>query len=174
VQISIHPKAKIFLNVVGAIVLIGIVSSSVHQLFHIPHPTTDAAASSDVQAAVNAATAFYTLDYTADPELWTTRVCELTTDAGCNAVRSFFSPAIQTMVRKYRIRTGCSVIAIRVVSDHGSVRVWQVSVAISHPWPELDNPVQAVFVEVQKVNGIWLMNRILFRQEVENLLTPTP
>ena len=173
-QISFHPKAKKFLIILGAIAVLGIAIFAAWPLFH-KHPVVPAQGTSpDAQAAVNAATAFYTLDYTADPELWTTRVCELETDAGCNAVRSFFSPAIQTMVQKNRIQTGCSVIAIRMVSDHGSVRVWQVSVAISNPWPGLDNPVQDVFVEVQKVNGIWFMNRILFQQEVENFLTPMP
>ena len=45
-------------------------------------------------------TAFYTLDYTADPDLWATRVCTLTTEAGCRAIQRLLCPAVEAMVQE--------------------------------------------------------------------------
>jgi hypothetical protein len=78
------------------------------------------------------------------------------------------------MFQENKVQTGCTVVLVRLVSDKGHLRVWQVSVSIINPWPGLEDPKQDAFVEVENVNGLWLMNRILFQQEVGNFLTPTP
>jgi hypothetical protein len=173
-QISIHPKAKKILITLGAIALLGIAFFTVLPLLHSSSPTTATGTSPDAQAAVKALTAFYTLDYIESPELWATRVCTLATDSGCRAIHAFYATAVQVMVQENQIQTGCTVAPVRMVSDMGSIRIWHVNVTITKPWPGLGNPVQDVFVEVEDVNGIWLMNRILFQQEVGDFLTPIP
>jgi len=62
---------------------------------------------------------------------------------------------------------------IRLISDTDQNRVWQVHVSLDHPWAGLDTSSQDVDVEVAVVDGKWLMNRILFEQEVQHLITPT-
>ena len=173
-KIAIHPKAKKVLIILGAIAVLGIAIFAAWPLFH-KHPVVPAqGASPDAQAAVDAATAFYTLDYTADPDLWATRVCTHTTEAGCRAIQGFFAPTVEAMVQENKVQTGCAVVSVRLVSDKGHLRIWQVNVTITDPWPGLENPVQDAFVEVEELNGIWLMNRILFQQEINDYLTPTP
>jgi hypothetical protein len=130
--------------------------------------------SPDAQSAIDAATAFYTLDYTANPDLWATRVCALATETGCRAIHAFFAPSVQAMVQENKVQTGCSVVPVRLVSDKGHHRIWQVNVTITDPWPGLEKTTQEAFVEVEEVNGVWLMNRILFQQEDGNFSTPTP
>ena len=140
-----------------------------------PRPaTTVTGTSSDSQAAVDSATAFYTLDYTEDISLWTTRVCATATEAGCRAIRDFYAPAVQATMQEHQIQTGCTTEPVRLVSDANQYRIWQVRVSLDHPWPGLDISSQDVYVELSNVNGKWLMNRILFQQEVERLATPTP
>jgi hypothetical protein len=173
-QIFIQPKAKKILIIFGAIAILGIAFFAVLPLLHIPPTTTITGTSPDAQAAVDAVKAFYTLDFTEAPELWTTRICTLTTEAGCRAIRGFYAPAVQVMVQENQIQTGCNVTPVRLASEEGNIRIWQVIVSLDHPWPGLEQPVQDAFVEVEKVNGLWLMNRILFQQEVNDFITPTP
>jgi hypothetical protein len=173
-QISFHPKAKKVLIILGAIAVLGIAIFAALPLFH-KNPVVPAQGTlPDAQAAVDAAAAFYTLDYTADPDLWATRVCTHTTEAGCRAIQGFFAPTVEAMVMENQVQTTCTVTPVHQVSNEGSIRVWQVTVTINNPWPGLENPVQDAFVEVEEVNGIWLMNRILFQQEINDYLTPTP
>jgi hypothetical protein len=173
-QISFHPKAKKVLMLLGVIAIQGIVIFSVYPLLENSRSVGITSTSPDAQAAVKAATTFYTLDYTANPDLWATRLCALTTEAGCRIIHAFFAPSVQAMVQENKVQTGCTVVPVRLVSDKGHLRVWQVSVAIINPWPGLVDPKQDAFVEVENVNGLWLMNRILFQQEVSKFLTPTP
>jgi hypothetical protein len=173
-QISFHPKAKKVLMLLGVIAFLGIAIFAVYPLLENSRSVGIKGTSPDAQAAIDAATAFYTLDYTANPDLWATRVCALTTEAGCRAIHAFFAPSIQAMVQENKVQTGCTVVPVRLVSNKGHLRVWQVSVAIINPWPGLEDPKQDAFVEVENVNGLWLMNRILFQQEVSKFLTPTP
>jgi hypothetical protein len=173
-QISIHPKAKKVLMLLGAIAIQSIAIFAVYPLLGNSRSGGITGTPPDAQAAVDAATAFYTLDYTANPGLWASRVCALTTEAGCRAIQAFFAPSVQALVQENKVQTGCTVVPVRLVSDKGHLRVWQVSVAIINPWPGLEDPEQDAFVEVENVNGFWLMNRVLFNQEAGNILTPTP
>lgn len=172
-KIAINPKARKALIVIVILAVIAIVLLSLHSvIFPIPE-ISETGVAPDAQAAVEAATAFYTLDYTSSSELWLSNVCSFSTEQGCNAIRSFFAPAIQNQVKSYRVQTGCSVLPIRLVEDDGDIRIWQVNVTLDHPWGGLDTATQDVFVEVAKVQSRWLMNRILFKQEIERFITPT-
>jgi hypothetical protein len=62
----------------------------------------------DAQAAVNAVTAFYTLNYTAGFDLWLTHVCATATDAGCLAIKDYFPPEVQATMEKRLIQTSCT------------------------------------------------------------------
>jgi hypothetical protein len=173
-KIVFHPEVRKILIAILITAMLAIVFLSLRSAI-FPHPSvaeTDLAP--DAQAAVNAVTAFYTLDYTASPELWISNVCANTTENGCNAIRSFFAPTIQAQVQKYQVHTGCNVRPIRLVEDDGDIRIWQVSVTVDHPWAGLETVTQDIFVEVIKEHGEWLMNRILFDQEIERFMTPTP
>ena len=75
---------------------------------------------------------------------------------------------------KTQIQTSCTVEPIRLISDTDQNRVWQVHVSLDHPWSGLGSVTsQDVYVEVADVSGKWLMNRILFEQEVQRLVTHT-
>ena len=173
-KISINPKAKKILIMLGVSAVLGIAIFATLPMLH-KNPVVPAQGTSpDAQAAVDAATAFYTLDYTADPDLWATRVCAHTTEAGCRAIQGFFAPTVEVLVMENQVQTTCTVTPVHLVSEDGSIRVWQVTVTINNPWPGLENPVQDAFVEVEELSGIWLMNRILFQQEINDYLTPAP
>jgi len=172
-KIVINPKARKALIVIVILAVIAIVLLSLHSVIFPIREVSETGVAPDAQAAVDAVTAFYTLDYTSSPELWISKVCSLSTDQGCNAIRSFFAPAIQNQVRNYHVQTRCNVQPVRLVEDDGDIRIWQVRVTLDHPWVGLDASMQDVFVEVAKVQSGWLMNRILFKQEIEQFITPT-
>jgi hypothetical protein len=175
VQIVISPKVRkvILITLAAALLIIGLLAL---RPWFIPQleEATATGLPADAQAAVNAAKAFYTLDYSEDIDLWATRLCAYSTDAGCRAVQDYFAPAVQAMVQENQVRSGCTVEPVRLIADKGDIHIWHVTVSMDNPWPGLDAPVQDVFVEVEKVGGRWLMNRILFEQETEQLITPTP
>jgi hypothetical protein len=174
VQIVISPKVRTIILITLAAVLLIIGILALRPLF-MPQPEITATGlPADAQAAVNAATAFYTLDYTESSDLWATRLCAYATEAGCRAIQDYFAPAVQAMVQENQIQSGCTVEPVRLVSDKGEIHIWQITVSMDNPWLGLDAPVQDVFVEVEKIGDRWLMNRILFEQEIEPLITPTP
>jgi hypothetical protein len=174
VQIVILPKVRTIILIALAAVLLIIGILALRPLF-MPQPEITATGlPADAQAAVNAVTAFCTFDYTESSDLWATRVCAYASEAGCRAIQDYFAPAVQAMVQENAIQSGCTVEPVRLVADKGDVHIWQVAVSMDNPWPGLDAPVQDVFVEVEKVGVRWLMNRILFEQETEQLITPTP
>jgi hypothetical protein len=174
VNIVIDPKTrKILITImVIALLIIGVVS--LRSLF-VPHSQTRTTSISlDAQAAVNAVTAFYTLDDTESPDAWVMRVCTFTTDAGCRATGNFYAPVVLAMVEKNHIQSDCTAVPVRLVTEDGDSHIWEISVTMNHPWQGLNTPRQDVFVEVEKVDGSWLMNRILFQQETGKFITPTP
>jgi ABC-type antimicrobial peptide transport system permease subunit len=111
-KIVINPIAKKVLIGFFALALLAIIFLSFHAAFLPRHVIPKAGSEPDVQTAIDSVTAFYTLDYTLSPELWISSVCAFSIEHGCNAVRSFFAPAIESQVRKYRIQTGCAVTPI--------------------------------------------------------------
>jgi hypothetical protein len=172
-KIVIHPKARKVMIVIALLTVVAIVLLTIRSvIFPNPEvPATDLAP--DEQAAVDAVTAFYTLDYSSSSELWISNVCAFSTNQGCNAIRSFFAPIIYNEVQNYQVQTGCRVIPIQLIENDGNTHIWQISVTLNHPWVGLDTPTQDVYVEVTKVRSVWLMNRILFEQEIKRIITPT-
>ena len=173
-KIIIHPKAKKALIAIMIIAVLTIAFFVLRHWFFTQPEKSETAIAPDAQAAVDAVTAFYTLDYTASPELWVSNMCTLTTDKGCNAIRSFYAPTVQTLVKKLQIHTGCTALPVQLVEDDDNIHIWQVKVTLDHPWAGLDNPTQDVFIEVAKVHDRWFMNRILFEHEIERFTTPLP
>ena len=118
----------------------------------------------DAQAAANALTAFYTLDYTEPVGQWQERVCALTTQGGCQIIQAFFAPAVRKVVDANQVKTGCTVQAVRLVEDKGDTRTWLLEVTLDKPWPG-EKPTIQVYAEVTRINDTWLLNSILFDQE---------
>jgi hypothetical protein len=172
-KIIFHPQTRKILIAILITALLAIIFLSLRSAIFTHPSVSETGMAPDAQAAADAITAFYTLDYTSSPELWISNVCAYATDKGCNVIRSFFATTIQTQVQDNQVHTGCNVQPIRLVEDAGDIRIWQVSVTLDHPWAGLKAPTQDVFVEVAKVHGRWLMNRILFEQEIERFTTPT-
>ena len=173
-QIVISPKVRKILIVLAAIALLVAGFFAIRPAFMLRPAAASTGPSSDAQAAVNAVTAFYTLDYTEDIGLWSTRVCATATEAGCRAIQNFYAASVQAAMQEHQTQTGCTAEPVRLVSDANHKRIWQVRVSLDHPWAGLDTSSQDVYVELSEAGDKWLMTRILFQQEVERLATPTP
>jgi len=173
-QIVIPTIIKKILLLLGIVSALGILFLALCPVWFPSVPAPMPVLSPDEQAAVDAVTAFYTLDYTADPDLWAVQVCALSTEIGCQAVQEFFAPVIQTVVQDNRVQTGCVVTPIRLVTINENSRIWELQAVLDHPWSNLENTSEQVFVEVAEDDDTWLMNRILFEQEAEYLPTSIP
>lgn len=173
-QIQIHQKAKKVLVIILILSLIGIVFLALRPALFPRHETLETTPAPDAQAAVDAVTAFYTLDYTESPDVWAARVCAYATEDGCAIVRSYFAPAMQSLLQDNFIQTGCTALPVRLVEETGERRIWQVEATLDHPWMGLDAQTQMVFVEMVWEDNQWLLNRILFEQETDRLNAGTP
>ena len=171
-KIIIHPKARKALIAILIISLLITVFLYLRPWLFPQTEKSESALTPDAQAAMDAVTAFYTLDYTTAPELWISNICMLATEKGCDAIRFFYAPTVKTLVQNSRIQTSCTVHPIKLVVDGGDIRIWKVSVTLDHPWVGLEAPTQEIYVEVEKVNVSWLMNRILFNQEAKRFTAP--
>ncbi len=162
----------------AAIVLILAVAGVAASLFIPPYLASraqnDSEIPSDAMAAVNGVTAFYTLDYTEPPNLWSSRVCAYATKKGCEAIREFFAPSVQAAVDQYQVQTYAMVEPVQMMADFEDRRIWKLEVTMTNPWNEETVGTQDVYAEVEKEDGEWLLSRILFEQEVVRFLTPTP
>jgi hypothetical protein len=159
----------IVLALIGAGFLIirrylGPLSIVVARLEGITPTPTQVSQPPDSQAAVKALTAFYTLDYTEPVDQWQARVCTLSTPNGCQLIQSLFAPTVRQVVETNRVKTGCTVQAIRMVENNGATHIWQLEVTLDDPWPG-DKATTPVYAEVAQAKGTWLLNRILFDQE---------
>ena len=125
----------------------------------------------DAQVAVAALTAFYTLDYTEPVDQWQGRICALTTVDGCQLIQMLFAPAVRQVVEANQVKTDSTVLALRIMEDKGDTRTWLLEVTLDSPWLG-ENPTTQVYAEVTRINGTWLLNRILFDQETARFATP--
>jgi hypothetical protein len=98
-------------------------------------------------------------------------VCALATTDGCRLIQTLFAPTVYQVVKANQVKTGCTVQAVRMVEDKGDTRTWLVEVTLDKPWPG-EKPTTQVYAEVTRINGIWLLNRILFDQETARFTTP--
>jgi hypothetical protein len=81
-----------------------------------------------------------------------------------------FAPAVRQVVEANQVKTDCTVLALRLVEDKGDTRAWLLEVTLDAPWPG-ENPTTQVYAEVTRINGNWLLNRILFDQETARFAT---
>jgi hypothetical protein len=140
-----------------------------------PEPAVESPISPDAMAAVKGVNEFYTLDFKESPEKWLLRVCGFTTDEGCRAVEEFFAPSVRAAVDQNRIHTYAFVQPVQLLLDNGDHRIWKLEVTLTNPWNEGPEGMrQDVYAEVANEGRKWLLNRILFEQEVTNFLTPIP
>jgi hypothetical protein len=177
ISMDIVVSSKGVRNTVIAIVLavMGITAMLVVPVIVAPKQQPATPLPPDAMAAVKGATAFYTLDFTEPPELWTLRVCGTTTADGCKVIQEFFAPSVRAAVDKYRIQTHAFVQPVQLVSNMGDRNIWKLEVTLTNPWDEESSAMaQNVFAEVATENGRWLLSRILFEHEAGHFITPTP
>ena len=159
-DLVIHPKLGRI--VIGAflLLLIGTGLVLLWPRFAAPQAMAEPTPGPDALAAVEAVKAFYSLDYTESPQLWSARVCTYTTEKGCQAIQAFYAPSVRAAVEKYQIQTGCDVETIQLILDDGNRRIWKVQVTLTHPWSELTSPTQYAYVVMTKENSKCLLDRM--------------
>ncbi len=136
-------------------------------------PVAGPALSQDAQAAIAGTGAYYTIDYTETADQWADRVCShLTTAEDCAVTRMLIAPEIYNLAQRHQIKTGSTVYPLGMVYEYPDklMRIWQLQVTLTNPWPEVEN-AQTVYAVVvyDEAAQKWAMQRILFSQEAELL-----
>jgi hypothetical protein len=174
-DIQVNTKGARNAALLIALSLIGIIALLVLPIIITPKQESESAISPDAMAAVQGVTAFYTLDFTETSDKWLLRVCGFTTDQGCMVVKDFFAASVRATVDQNRVQTYAFVTPVQLISDNGDHRIWRLKVTLTNPWEEGTKGMQQdVYAEVANEGGKWLLNRILFEQEVSKFLTPLP
>ena len=173
-DIVVNSKGARTAAVILLLALAGLMGWSAWQQGLIPNPESEPALPPDALAAAKGVSAFYTLDFTEPPNLWPQRVCAYTTQEGCKAIQDFFAPAVIASAERYQVRTQAMAEPLQVVADLGTRRIWKLAVTLTNPWSDETVGAQEVYAEVRQEGGQWLLERILFEQEIAQYLTPAP
>jgi len=173
-DIVIHSKGVRTAAFLLLLALAGIMGWSAWQQRLMPKSEGEPVLPPDALAAARGVSAFYTLDFTEPPNLWPQRVCAYATQQGCEAIQDFFAPAVIASAEHYQVRTQAMAEPLQLVADFGTRRVWKLAVTLTNPWSDETVGMQEVYAEVRQEGGGWLLERILFEQEIAGYLTPTP
>ena len=133
-------------------------------------------------AAVAGVEAAFTLDYEEPIEDWLVRLCEVSTEEGCQVSETFLMDSMALILETKRPKTTCSAeytekveagIQTDGVGDDEKViyewEVWKVNLTLSNPWEGAEGE-DTVFVQVNNEEGEWKFARILFEQEAEKYI----
>jgi hypothetical protein len=133
-------------------------------------------------AAVSGVEATFTLDYEEPIEDWLARLCEVSTEEGCQVAETFLMDSMISILETKQAKTICTAeyaekvdfgIQTDGVGDDEKVvyewEVWKVSFTLSDPWDDVDGE-DTVFVQVNNEEGEWKFARILFEQETEKYI----
>ena len=85
-------------------------------------------------AAVSAMEAVFQIDYQGDKAAWLSRICEVSTPAGCALFSSGADPMWQKYVEAKSVVTA-EAQALEKVGDNGAEQIWQVDIRLSAPLP---------------------------------------
>ena len=130
-------------------------------------------------AAVAGVEATFTLNYEEPIEDWLARLCEVSTEEGCQVAETFLMDSMASILKTKQPKTTCSAEYIEKVDlgvqtdgvgDDEEVvyewEVWKVNLTLSDPW-EGSEGEDAVYVQVTNEEDEWKFARILFDQEAE-------
>ncbi len=130
-------------------------------------------------AAVAGVEATFSLDYEEPIEDWLARLCEVSTEEGCQVAETFLMDSMASIMESKRAKTSCTAayaekvdagVQTDGVGDDEKVvyewEVWKVNLTLSNPWEGADAE-DILFVQVNNEEGEWKFARILFEQEAK-------
>jgi len=134
-------------------------------------------------AAVAGVEATFTLDYEEPIEDWLARLCEVSTEEGCQVAETFLMDSMASILNTKEAKTTCTAEYVEKV-DAGTEtdgvgndekviyewEIWKVNLALSNPWEGADGD-DTVFVQVNNEESEWKFARILFEQEAEKYIS---
>jgi len=133
-------------------------------------------------AAAAGVEAAFTLDYEEPIEDWLARLCEVSTEEGCQVAETFLMDSMASILNTKEAKTTCTAEYVEKVDediqtdgvgdDEKAVyewEIWKVNLALSNPWEGADGD-DTVFVQVNNEESEWKFARILFEQEAEKYI----
>ena len=161
-----RPRPAPVIVLLGAAVAAGIYGYSTWSVHRVQPVTPAAPIPADAQAAVLGISAIYTIDYQEPASAWLSRVCSVSTQAGCQFTSGYVAAMVQLDAQKYQIQTGCSVTPVEAVDTLADgARVWKLQVHLDHPWPGAAEAQDVYALVTRDENGPWKFERLLFSQE---------
>ena len=119
---------------------------------------------------------FYSIDYRGDPTEWVSSLCELSTDRGCEFVTFSQSLFWDSFLEKKVITTveilNSELVEIEIPA-YDDCELWKVEITPGDTWTGLPLPEkssQEVYVQLEKFDGNWFLDHILFDEEIQSLM----
>jgi len=122
-------------------------------------------------AAVSAVEKIFLVDYREGKETWLSRICEVSTPAGCQ----LFSIGAESMWQKYvdsKTIVTAQVQAVEKAADIGTEQVWELAITLSSPLPGSNKTQDTAYVSLVKADTGWKFDRFLMEAEINALLLP--
>jgi len=122
-------------------------------------------------AAVSAVEKIFQVDYREGKETWLSRICDVSTPAGCQ----LFSIGAESMWQKYldsKTIVSAQVQVVEKAADNGSEQVWELAITLSSPLPGSNKTQDTTYVSLGKADTGWKFDRFLMEAEIDALLLP--
>jgi hypothetical protein len=121
-------------------------------------------------AAVSAMDKFFQVDYQEGKEAWLTRICEVSTPAGCE----IFTVGVDHLWEKYldaRTVVSARSEAVEKLADNGDEQVWKMSITLSSALPGSNKTQDTAYIVLVETDGGWKFDRFLLEAESNAILT---
>ena len=132
------------------------------------------------EAAMNGVLAIYNVDYRIGLENWTSKVCAISTEDGCETFREIFAPVIWKKIQQNQTILTCKQDSIHPVSDQADksaeTRVFELDIKISGKgFASNGDQKSTVYVLVRQIeSGRWKFDHILTNLETLALTKESP
>lgn len=125
--------------------------------------------------AVQSAQLFYTIDYREDPTEWVSSLCELSTDRGCEFI-TFSQSLFWDSFLEQKVITTIEILDSELIEieipDCDTCELWKVEITPGETWtglPTPENGSQEVYIQLEKFDDNWLLDHILWDEEIQSL-----
>jgi hypothetical protein len=131
-----------------------------------PTPSPDDTKASN--AVIAGVEAFYNINYQEGKETWLNRFCAVSSDSGCQFLKSGSTALWKRFEDQQTISQG-KALPLEKVRTNADEQVWRVSITLTQPLPGSEKTNAEAYVLAVRVKDAWKFDRFLMDKEIQGL-----
>ena len=168
-EFRISRKNSLLMAVIAAVTILGVVAIGwININPGNVQPTTEPDQAQISSAVTDGVDAFFHIDYREGKEAWIERICLVSTESGCQYLRSG-ADLLWKRFEDFQIVTEGKVEQLDGVSETETEQVWRVKILLTQPLPGSEKTSDEAYVLVMRTENGWLFERFLMEKEIQAL-----